>query len=107
MRSRLLRSEKWLLLSAAVSGLLVALLAAPLHAGNPKTKKKSTHQTKSSSTARAKSAATPTDSASDREPAMIDVLTGLRNGQLAATAKGRGDGKVTLSLTNKTDSQLR
>ena len=49
MHSRLLQLNKWFVLSAAVSGLLVALLAAPLHAGNPKTKKKSVHQTKSSS----------------------------------------------------------
>ena len=37
----------------------------------------------------------------------IDVLQGLRTGQLSASAEGRGDGKVTLALTNRSKTKLR
>ena len=52
----------------------------------------------------AKSAETP-DPAS--ELPTIDVLEGLRTGQLAAKAEGTGDGRMTLTLTNRTTRKLR
>ena len=37
----------------------------------------------------------------------ISVLDGLRTGQIAAKAEGAGDGRITLSLTNRSKRKLR
>ena len=54
-----------------------------------------------------KGSAPTTASGSEKEPPAIDLLTGIRTGQLAAAAQGRSDGRITLSLKNQTDSKLR
>jgi hypothetical protein len=49
-------------------------------------------------------------SADDTKPEQlteINVLEGLRTGKLAASAEGTGDGKMILTLTNRTKTKLR
>ena len=41
------------------------------------------------------------------EPPSVNLLEGLRDGRLAARAEGRGDGRMTLSITNQSPSRLR
>jgi hypothetical protein len=48
-----------------------------------------------------------TTPAAEEQLPTIDVLEGLRSGQLAATAEGTGDGRMTLHLTNRTSRRLR
>src|SRR5258708_2462283 len=38
---------------------------------------------------------------------VIDVLEGLRSRQLAVAAEGTGDGRMILSMTNRTQKKLR
>ena len=49
--------------------------------------------------------ASPTVPAADTPT--VDVLKGVKSGQLSVTAEGTGDGKITLSLTNRTNTKLR
>ena len=41
------------------------------------------------------------------EVVTIDVLQGIRSGELTATAEGSGDGRMTLNLTNRSPRKLR
>jgi len=58
---------------------------------------------------RAAESASPTDpkAADEAQPTETDVLAGLKSGQLAAKAEGTGDGRITLSITNRTKKPLR
>src|SRR5512142_636814 len=38
----------------------------------------------------------------DSEPRQVDLLDGLRSGDLAVDAKGTGDGRMTISVSNRT-----
>ncbi len=57
-----------------------------------------------SSEKRAKPSDTPNDAV---KILTINVLEGLHSGQIAAEAEGLGDGRMSLSLTNRTKRQLR
>jgi hypothetical protein len=41
------------------------------------------------------------------EPPALDLVEGLRRGELAAQGEGTGDGRMVLAVTNKTDRKLR
>src|SRR4051812_32597848 len=41
------------------------------------------------------------------EPSPVDLLTAVRQGEISVDAEGSGDGRMTLSLTNKTKRKLR
>src|SRR5215831_6212247 len=43
----------------------------------------------------------------EKEPPTVDILTGMKNGQISVAAEGRSDGRITLSIKNHTDSKLR
>jgi hypothetical protein len=88
--------------------MLALAIALPTYAGPPPAKKKRvSHTKKTKSAPAAKSQGSTPSEVTKAEPQTIDVLTGLRNGQLAATAKGLGDGRITLSLSNRSNRQLR
>ncbi|MHC5540020.1 hypothetical protein ACYOEI_17515, partial [Singulisphaera rosea] len=55
----------------------------------------------------AKSASTETAKPGEADVPTINVFEGLRTKQLAVEAEGTGDGRMTLSLTNKTSRRLR
>jgi len=90
-----------------IAAALSALLALPpfLAAQAVKTQR-TTHTKKTSKTVSTPAPHTPAQS-SESEPASIDVLEGIRTGQISAVARGKGDGQITLSLTNKTSTKLR
>ena len=69
-------------------------------------KQRTTHTKKISQTGNTTQTSTATQ-ASDKEPVSIDVLEGIRTGKISATARGKGDGRITLSLKNKTNTKLR
>ena len=50
---------------------------------------------------------TPKPESADPEPETIDVLAGLNNGKLAVEAEGRSDGRITLTIKNRTRKKLR
>ncbi|WP_406696570.1 hypothetical protein V5E97_36860 [Singulisphaera sp. Ch08] len=47
------------------------------------------------------------EKASDEAERPVDLLTALRQGDVSVDAEGSGDGRMTLSLTNKTKRKLR
>ena len=102
---RLTRRQKLVILgiSAGVS----ALLVVPTFVAAQTVKKQHTTHTKKVSHSVAPTPAPAQAGASESEPATVDVLQGLRTGQISAVARGRSDGRITLSLTNKTSAKLR
>src|SRR5438270_1224 len=64
-------------------------------------------QSPSSDPAAGSSRATGRGPSRARRARAINVLEGLRSGQIAADAQGLGDGRMELSLTNRTKRQLR
>ncbi len=83
------------------------MLALPSFVAAQTVKKQRTTQTKKiSQTGNTTQTSTATQ-ASDKEPVSIDVLEGIRTGKIGATASGKGDGRITLSLKNKTNTSLR
>src|SRR4029077_6221105 len=54
----------------------------------------------------ANSTSSSTATAEDQLP-LVNVIDGLRSGQLAASAEGTGDGRMTVHLTNRTGRKLR
>ena len=87
-----------------ITAALTIVLALPSFVAAQTVKKQCTTQTKKiSQTGNTTQTSTATQ-ASDKEPVSIDVLEGIRTGKIGATASGKGDGRITLSLTNKTNT---
>ena len=61
----------------------------------------------SSSPARADEPAAIAEGSTKSELAPLDLLEGLRTGVVSVDAEGTGDGRMTLSVTNRSDRQLR
>jgi hypothetical protein len=93
-------------IAIAFVGLVFVIFAASADAASPKTKGRGT-----SRAVRAAATVTRDDknktSSTEQDLPSIDVLEGLRSGKLSATAEGLGDGRMTLSITNRTNSKLR
>src|SRR4051794_31130396 len=97
------------LFKIGLGGLLIASLSPSLSADPPKAKgrrvshvsKAQPPQTKNQGPATSKSTTV------DQEEVTTDVLKGIKSGQLSVTAEGTGDGRMTLTLTNRTNSKLR
>ena len=88
-------------------GLGALLVAASLGADTPKARSRRVSHVTQTQTSKTPAPA-PTDAATtDSEPATVDVLKGLQNGQLSVSAEGTGDGRMTMSLTNRTNTKLR
>jgi hypothetical protein len=49
----------------------------------------------------------PQDNPAASDAAAVNLFDGLRDGRLAAIAEGRGDGRMTLSITNQSSTRLR
>ncbi len=112
MLTRMNRSKYGTTLLVGVAGMLLAILALPLLAAPPKSKARRTvlvQQTAANATETAsKDPASPAPNpAAAEDLPTIDVLKGIRTGELSATAEGTGDGRMTLSLTNRTGRKLR
>src|SRR3954452_7484196 len=106
MSNRRSRPTTTSLMVLGVGAMLVATLALPLAAAAQKGKKKSISHSRQVKKPASKGHTTTTSADNEKEPPAIDVLTGIRTGQLAAAAEGRSDGRITLSLKNRTDSKL-
>jgi len=52
-------------------------------------------------------AKTDASQANDEKVPEINLLTAMRDGLVAVQAEGRGDGRMTMSLTNRTRRRLR
>src|SRR5689334_17251730 len=97
--------------AAIVAGLSLMMLTPPSAAADPG---HSSHSTSSVQKPARNHDASPSASTTSEEKAddekelsTIDVLAGLRSGQLSGSAEGTGDGRMTLSLKNRTDRKLR
>ena len=90
-----------------ISTALSVMLALPHLAAAQAVKKQHSTHTKKTSRTVAKPHTPAQSPATESEPTSIDILEGIRTGQLSAAARGRGDGRITLSLTNKTNTKLR
>ena len=105
--TRRLKNHVKTLIGFGLGGLLMASLTPPLSAEPPKPKKRQVSHVSQTQAAKSKDQ-TPADAAkTDDDPPTIDVLKGIQTGQLSVTAEGTGDGGMTMSLTNRTDSKLR
>src|SRR5258706_14715596 len=51
--------------------------------------------------------AEPKEKAAAEDPTPVDLLTAVKQGDVSVNAEGSGDGRMTLSLTNKTKRKLR
>ena len=89
------RSKKNALLSIGVGGLFLVALSLPLGAAAPKAKKHPGDHVPA------------TEPAATGEATTIDLLAGIRSGQLTGVAEGTGDGRMIVSITNKTNGKLR
>jgi hypothetical protein len=96
-----------MLLGVGGSIVLAVMLALPLDAAPQKAKGRRTSPSGQTAAGVNKDEVSSTSSAPEAEPATIDVLQGLQTGRLSATAKGTGDGRMTLLLTNRTSKKLR
>src|SRR5262245_1537376 len=56
--------------------------------------------------AQAQATGTPRTSRAEQSPT-LDLLKGLRSGELAVKATGTGDGRMTLAITNRSDRPIR
>ena len=101
------RLQATLLDPIGLCGLLAGLLALPCNANAQAAKKKRSQQAKKISASARKAPAPTAAKEKEGEPESVDLLTAMKNGQIAATAEGTGDGKITLSLKNRTNSRLR
>ena len=52
-------------------------------------------------------ASEPRNSREESEPASLSLTQGARSGQLAVAAEGMGDGRIAVSVTNKTGHKVR
>ena len=77
--------------SAALVGGVLAVSCTPALAGDPPKGKGD------------KAAEAP----AEEQARLINLLDGVRSGELAVEAEGRGDGRMTLAITNRTDKKLR
>ena len=93
MNLTIFRLQATPLRALGVGGILVATLALPLAAASQKGKKKSTSPSGQVRQTATKGNSLSKGAGSEKEPPMIDILTGIRAGQLAATAEGRSDGR--------------
>lgn len=92
---------------AGIGGLLIIGFSLPLAAAPPKGKKAHATVGKHITGTTTKNQTTATDPAAKDGPATIDVLSGIRNGQLSGSAEGTGDGRMILSIRNRTNAPLR
>jgi len=89
-----------------IGALLLTGLTSPLDAAPPKSRSRRVSHASHGARPASKESAPASDPATENLPA-TDVLKGLRTGQLAVTAEGTGDGRMTLSTTNRTAHKLR
>ncbi len=75
----------WSCLPVAMSGLLALTLSVPTRAQGP----------------------ADSEGSKAPEPAQVDLLKGVQSGSLAAEAKGIGDGRITISVSNRTSKPLK
>ncbi len=95
------------LIGLGLGGLLIVILTPTLSADSPKVKKRQVSHVTQTQATKSKDQTPLTASAADIEPSTIDVLKGIQTGQLSVTAEGTGDGRITMSLTNRTNNKLR
>ena len=95
------------LLVVAIGCLISVVLSQPLDAASPNTKGRRTAAVQQTAAPVTQDEAPADGAASEGELTTIDVLKGQQTGQLSATAEGTGDGRMTLSLTNRTNTRLR
>ncbi len=98
-------------------GLALFSLTGPCFAGAPTTTKKATSAVRQASISQpsAEKAEATTNAPKANEPQeeapaelpSLNLIDGLRTGQLAVTAEGTGDGRMTVNVTNRTHSKLR
>ena len=95
-------------LALVLGGLLLATLTPSLNAATPNGKgPRGAQVPQAQAESTQAQAPTTADATDDADPPTIDVLKGLQTGQLSVTAEGTGDGRMTMSLTNRTRSKLR
>src|SRR5689334_19426388 len=92
--------------SSEAVGLLIAALALSLGAAAPDAKARRASPGRETGAHVTRAEVSPAEPAAEDTPT-VDVLKGRESGQLAVTAEGTGDGRMTLSLTNRTNTRLR
>src|SRR5438874_2138696 len=106
MRRRELRP---VLTFTLVAGVLCTTHVAAALAGNPRTPRRRAGVTAEKAVNRDTRSHDGAEAEPGRkdEPTTIDVLSGLRDGRLAAEAEGTGDGRITIAITNRSSRPLR
>src|ERR1700733_3481233 len=95
-------------LTALAGGLVLGLLSFTTAAADDGTKPAKSPKSTSSAlgtTSRAKADKTPTKAEEDLPE--LNLLDAVRDGLVEVNAEGRSDGRMTLSVRNKTNRQLR